>query len=124
MNTPRLKRIYDPPDAADGSRVLVDRLWPRGVAKAGASLAAWAKEAAPSAELRKWFHGGEGDWEEFRRRYLRELAANPEATASLVDRLRAGETVTLLYASRDEEHNHAIVLAEHLRAQLARPTRG
>ena len=124
MDSPRLKRIYDPPDGADGHRVLVDRLWPRGVSKAEADLAEWAKDAAPSDALRKWYHAGAGDWPEFRRRYLRELAENPGATDALVARLRAGETVTLLYASRDESQNHALVLAEHLRGRLSARERG
>lgn len=125
MEQLRLKRAYDPTDPGDGRRVLVDRLWPRGLPKAEAGLSEWAKAAAPSTELRKWFHGGEGDWAEFRRRYLRELGDHPEATDDLVARLVAGEVVTLVYASKDEERNHAMVLDEYLRRRLAgaRPTK-
>lgn len=112
----RTKRVYEPAEPTDGHRVLVDRLWPRGLAKAAGAMDAWAKEAAPSTELRRWFHKDRSQWEEFRRRYLDELRANPAATEDLVERVRGGGRVTLLYASRDEEQNHAMVLAEHLMA--------
>lgn len=124
MDTLRLKRVYDPPEPGDGRRVLVDRLWPRGLNKARASLDEWAKEVAPSSELRVWFHAGEGDWGEFRRRYLRELADNKRATDGLAARLASGETVTLLFASREPEHNHARVLAEYLRRRVQGGRRG
>ena len=122
MAAVRIKRVYEPPSSKDGRRVLVDRLWPRGLAKSSAGIDSWAKDAAPSTELRTWFHKDREQWTEFRRRYLEELGANPGATADLVERLRGGETLTLLYASRDEERNHAMVLAEHLRSR-ARPAR-
>lgn len=123
MDNLRLKRVYDPAGDADGHRVLVDRLWPRGVTKGEAALAEWAKDAAPSPELRRWFHAGGAEWAEFRRRYLRELDAAPEATGGLLGRLGAGEVVTLLFASRDEAQNHAVVLAEYLRSRLCAPKR-
>ncbi|MBW5482275.1 DUF488 domain-containing protein [Streptomyces bambusae] len=111
----RLRRVYDPPDlAADGVRVLVDRLWPRGLAKAAARVDEWPKEVTPSAELRKWYHAG-ASWEEFRARYEAELAA-PEAEACLA-RLRAlaaAGPVTLVTAVRAPEASHASVLAELL----------
>lgn len=116
----RIKRAYAPPEPEDGKRILVDRLWPRGLAKPDAALDDWAKDAAPSTELRKWFHDGQGDWAEFRRRYLRELAGRRHATDQLVALLQSGETVTLVYAARDEQQNHARVLAEYLRRRLAR----
>ncbi|MEU3830035.1 DUF488 family protein [Streptomyces sp. SID161] len=111
----RVRRIYEPPEPDDGLRVLVDRLWPRGLAKDAARIDAWPKELTPSAELRTWYHAGEGSFEEFRRRYEAELDA-PQA-AELLDGLResarAGR-VTLLTASKKPDQNHATVLAELL----------
>ena len=109
----RIKRIYAPAEAADGARVLVDRLWPRGVSKARAALALWCKDAAPSTALRQWFGHEPARWAEFRRRYRAELQANGAALAPLRD-LAARGTVTLLYAARDEQHNEAVVLREVL----------
>lgn len=111
----RVRRIYESPDAGDGLRVLVDRLWPRGLAKDAAQIDDWPKGLTPSTELRRWFHGGEGSYEEFRRRYEAELAA-PEA-AELLDGLRKSARkgpVTLLTASKTPEQSHAAVLAELL----------
>ncbi|MFD6361414.1 DUF488 domain-containing protein [Streptomyces roseolus] len=112
----RVRRVYDAPSPDDGTRVLVDRLWPRGLAKADARIDAWPKALTPSTELRRWYHGpGQGDHEEFRRRYEVELTA-PEAAASL-DRLRtlaATGTVTLLTATRHPETSHTTVLKEKL----------
>jgi uncharacterized protein YeaO (DUF488 family) len=110
----RLKRAYDAPEHADGYRVLVDRLWPRGVSKEEAQLDEWARELAPSAELRKWFGHDPERFDEFRRRYIEELEAHDEKLRELRRRAR-GETVTLVYAARDTEHNDAVVLAELLR---------
>ncbi|MEW2415120.1 DUF488 family protein [Streptomyces sp. NPDC046866] len=111
----RLRRVYDPPQpGADGVRVLVDRLWPRGLAKEAAGVDEWPKAVTPSGELRKWFHGG-GSAEEFRERYEAELA-EPEAAAEL-ERLRglaAGGPVTLLTAVKDPAASHAAILAELL----------
>ncbi|MFF4581728.1 DUF488 domain-containing protein [Streptomyces sp. NPDC001373] len=111
----RLRRVYDPPEPeADGVRVLVDRLWPRGLSKEAAAVDEWPKAVTPSGELRKWFHGG-GSAEEFRRRYEAELA-EPGAGAEL-ERLRAMAgtgPVTLLTAVRDPASSHAAILAEHL----------
>jgi uncharacterized protein YeaO (DUF488 family) len=109
----RIKRIYEPPAAADGRRVLVDRLWPRGMAKDEAKVDEWLKEVAPSAELRTWFGHDPARWTEFRTRYREEL----EHQGELLDRLRAEArkgTVTLLFAAKDEEHNNAVVLKELL----------
>lgn len=112
----RVKRIYDPPDATDGARVLVDRLWPRGMRKERAKLTLWLKEIAPSDELRRWFGHDPARFVEFARRYRGELSANSEAVARLEDLVKSGR-VTLLYAAHDEEHNEARVLADYLEAR-------
>ncbi|HSZ51741.1 MAG TPA: DUF488 domain-containing protein [Caulobacteraceae bacterium] len=108
----QIKRAYDAASDDDGVRVLVDRLWPRGVSKSDAHIDHWLKDIAPSAELRQWFGHRPERWAEFRQRYRSELAANPE-----VDRLReimsAGQ-VTLVYGAKDRDHNDAVVLAEFL----------
>jgi uncharacterized protein YeaO (DUF488 family) len=109
----RLKRAYEAPSPDDGTRVLVDRLWPRGVRKADAGIAQWMKEIAPSNELRKWFGHDPQRWEEFRRRYKAELAKKPELIAQLRDLARKGP-LTLVYAAHDEAHNQAVVLRERL----------
>jgi uncharacterized protein YeaO (DUF488 family) len=108
----RVRRVQEPPDPDDGLRVLVDRLWPRGVSKDAARVDEWPKELTPSAELRRWYHAGEGSYEEFARRYEAELAA-PEASEAL-ERARAWVRegpVTLLTAVRSPEQSHAAVLA-------------
>jgi uncharacterized protein YeaO (DUF488 family) len=115
----RLKRIYDPPNRADGARVLVDRLWPRSVRKETADLTLWLKEIAPSAELRRWFGHDPERFVEFSRRYRAELSANKDAVSRLDDLIRAGP-VTLLYAARDTEHNQARVLSDYLKARVTR----
>ena len=110
----RLKRAYEPVGAADGYRVLVDRLWPRGVSKEKAQLDEWARELAPSSELRTWFGHDPARFDEFRRRYLEELAAHGGKLAELRERASEG-ALTLVYAARDSEHNDAVVLADVLR---------
>ena len=110
----RLKRAYDPAEPGDGYRVLIDRLWPRGVSKERARLDEWARELAPSTELRTWFGHDPARFAEFRRRYLEELAARAEKLGELRGRARKG-TVTLVYAAWDDRHNDAVVLAELLR---------
>ena len=110
----RLKRAYDPAEPDDGYRVLVDRLWPRGVSKERARLDEWARELAPSAELRTWFGHDPERFAEFERRYRAELTAHEEKLDELRCRAREG-TLTLVYRARDEEHNDAVVLAELLR---------
>ncbi len=110
----RLKRAYEPPAASDGYRVLVDRLWPRGVRREEARLDEWARELAPSAELRRWFGHDPERFEEFRRRYTDELAGQEEKLRELRRRAREG-ALTLVYSARDVEHNDAVVLAEILR---------
>lgn len=104
-----LKRAYEPADDTDGCRVLVDRLWPRGVSKADAAIAEWLKELAPSTELRKWFGHDPDRWDEFRRRYADEIRGHAELLAHLRDLARGGP-VTLVYAAHDEIHNDAVVL--------------
>jgi len=110
----RLKRAYDPAEPGDGYRVLIDRLWPRGVSKERARLDEWARELAPSTELRTWFGHDPERFAEFERRYRTELAAHSGKLDELRRRARHG-TLTLVYAARDEEHNDAVVLAELLR---------
>ena len=111
-----LKRIYDPPSTSDGVRVLVDRLWPRGVTKDAAKIDRWLKDLAPSHELRRWFHARPAQWPAFRKRYLKELTS-PEANGALpelYDLARRRRRLTLVFASRNEEHNNATVLKELL----------
>jgi uncharacterized protein YeaO (DUF488 family) len=108
------KRIYDDPAAGDGFRVLVDRLWPRGVSKERAALDLWLKEIAPSTELRTWFHARTDAYEEFAARYKAELRTNP-AVDELRRIERANPTVTLLYSVKDPVHNHAVILVDYLR---------
>jgi uncharacterized protein YeaO (DUF488 family) len=109
----KLKRAYDPPAGGDGVRVLVDRLWPRGVKKEAAAIDRWAKDLAPSAGLRKWFGHDPRRWEEFRRRYRAELRDHPQQLEDLRALARQGP-ITLVYAARDEEHNDAVVLRDVL----------
>ncbi|MCZ7589932.1 MAG: DUF488 family protein [Gaiella sp.] len=108
------KRAYEPAEPGDGYRVLVERLWPRGVTKEAAHLDEWAKELAPSTELRRWFGHDPSRFEEFRRRYRAELAERDRELDALRQRARS-EALTLVYGARDTEHNGAIVLAELLR---------
>jgi len=109
----RTKRVYEPVDADDGFRVLVDRVWPRGMTKERVSAELWLKEAAPSAELRKSFCHDRSKWEEFRRRYFDELDGNPEAVGRLMEQAAKGR-VTLLFAAQDAEFNQAVALREYL----------
>lgn len=111
----RIKRIYLPPDPKDGCRVLVDRLWPRGLGKAQAAVDHWFRDLAPSSALRRWFAHDPAKWNEFHDRYLAELIANESATAPLRNLLTTETTVTLLFAAKNESHNNAIVLADYLR---------
>ncbi|MHB9075566.1 MAG: DUF488 domain-containing protein [Desulfobaccales bacterium] len=108
-----LKRAYEPPSPADGFRVLVERLWPRGLTKADAALDLWLKEIAPSPELRQWFSHDPAKWEEFCRRYWAELMDRPDAVKLLQEKLQEG-TVTLVYGSKDETRNAAVALKQFL----------
>jgi uncharacterized protein YeaO (DUF488 family) len=111
----RIKRVYQPPQPEDGARILVDRLWPRGLSRERARVDLWLKEIAPSATLRRRFHGDPGGWEEFRTAYYAELEEPPAQAAvrSLIEQLRR-EPVTLLFAARDEARNNAVALKEWL----------
>lgn len=108
----RIKRVYEQPDKQDGRRILVDRLWPRGLTKEKARVDLWLKDIAPSTELRKWFGHDPNRWEEFKERYLAELKNNHEQIQRLKEELDKG-VVTLVYGAKDEEHNAAVVLQEN-----------
>ncbi|WP_207515721.1 DUF488 domain-containing protein [Longitalea luteola] len=110
-----LKRIYEPIESKDGYRILVDRLWPRGIKKEEAHIDAWLKEVAPSTELRKWFHNGEGSFADFKKKYLAELKDNP-ALKELRTLFKEHKKITLLYAAKDEKNNHAQILAGVLKS--------
>ena len=109
-----LKRVYEAPAKTDGTRILVDRLWPRGQSKDKLQLTAWVKDIAPSTELRKWFNHDPPKFEEFRKRYRAELDANPAAVAELQALLKEHSNATLLYMAHDEQHCNAVVLSEYL----------
>jgi uncharacterized protein YeaO (DUF488 family) len=109
----RTRRVYAPPDDADGRRILVDRLWPRGLSKAKAAVDAWPRAAAPSDALRRWYRHDPDKWDEFRRRYFAELDAAPDAVAELRAALGRG-TNTLLFSSKEERWNNATALREYL----------
>lgn len=119
-----VKRVYDAASPSDGTRVLVDRLWPRGLTKDDAAVKFWLRDLAPSTELRQWFHANPDAWRMFRKRYLRELA-NEKASAA-IDKLhqlaKSKGKVTLLYASRNEDHNNATVLKELLEGMPKPPS--
>lgn len=107
----KIKRVYEQPSKEDGMRILVDRLWPRGLSKRKASIDIWLKDIAPSTELRKWFAHDPKKWNEFRKKYLQELKDNQEQVSILRERLKNG-AITLVYGAKDEEHNEALVLKE------------
>ena len=109
----QLKRAYDKAESGDGIRLLVERLWPRGVKKEALKMERWAKDVAPSTELRQWFGHDPEKWAEFKQRYFAELRANPEAWESILEEARR-ETLTLVYSSHDEAHNNAVALREFL----------
>jgi uncharacterized protein YeaO (DUF488 family) len=108
-----LKRAYEPVEPSDGFRILVDRLWPRGVSKDAAHIDLWLKEIAPSTALRKWFGHDPSKWDEFQDRYFLELRHNPEGVAQLTAYTRRG-VITLVYGAKDKEHNHAVALRKYL----------
>ena len=113
-----LKRAYDPVSTRDGTRFLVERLWPRGVSKAKLGVHAWLKEVGPSTELRKWFGHDPGRWTAFRQHYFRELDARPETWKPIVSAARRGP-VTLVYSSHDTDHNNAVALQQYLQTKTA-----
>ena len=108
-----LKRAYLPAEADDGYRILVDRLWPRGVPKVSAHIDLWFKDIAPSPALRKWYGHDPSRWDEFRAQYFRELEGIPEAVERIVERSHSGK-VTLVYAAKDTEHSHALALLDFI----------
>ena len=113
----KVKRVYDPPDASDGARYLVDRLWPRGRKKESLDLTDWIRNIAPSDELRHWFNHDPAKWDEFQRRYFADLDTKADALQPLLKAARQGD-VTLLYAARETEHNNAVALKEYLDRKL------
>ncbi|WP_111735746.1 DUF488 domain-containing protein [Roseovarius amoyensis] len=117
MTDIRIKRAYRAARVSDGQRILVDRLWPRGMARHRLRIAAWEKDIAPSDDLRRWFNHDPGKWEEFRNAYIAELDQNPEAVDRLCDMARK-DPVTLVYGAKDEAHNNAVVLKEYLERRL------
>ena len=118
-----VKRVYEPPHAADGRRVLVERLWPRGVRRESIDLDRWAKELGASDELRRWYDHVPDRWPEFKRRYRAELIQHPGNWESLVE-LARNEPVTLLFSARDEKHNNAVALATFLAERLLESEKG
>ncbi|MEM8964255.1 MAG: DUF488 family protein [Acidobacteriota bacterium] len=110
----RVKRVYDPVSANDGLRILVDRLWPRGLSKEKAAIDHWLKNTAPSTELRKWFHAHLEDWDTFRERYHAELDDNPEIVAEVRELVNTDDVCTLLFSTREQERNHALLLRDYL----------
>jgi uncharacterized protein YeaO (DUF488 family) len=118
VNTIQTRRAYDPPASQAGARLLVDRLWPRGVKKEKMRLTGWLKEVAPSNALRQWFAHDPKRWDEFQHRYTAELEARPQAWQPILQAARDG-TVTLLFAAKDPQHNNAAALKAFLEAKLA-----
>ncbi|MEN6622531.1 MAG: DUF488 domain-containing protein [Smithella sp.] len=114
----KLKRAYETPQEGDGFRILVDRLWPRGVSRDSAHIDLWLKEIAPSTDLRKEFSHDPAKWTEFHKMYIKELDHHPEAVATLLKHARQG-TVTLVYGAKDKEHNNAVVIKEYLKSNRA-----
>jgi uncharacterized protein YeaO (DUF488 family) len=113
----KIKRVYEKPVKEDGWRVLVDRLWPRGMKKEAAHLDAWMKDVAPSDALRKWFGHKPERWSEFRKKYRSELKGKKELVAELKKMAKEHETMTLLFGAKDEDHNEAVVLADALKSR-------
>jgi len=109
----KIKRAYDPSAKADGKRILVERLWPRGIKKEALKLDGWLKDAAPSTELRKWFSHDPAKWPEFQRRYRAELDVHPDAWQPILEAAKTG-VVTLLFSSHDAEHNNVVALKAYL----------
>jgi uncharacterized protein YeaO (DUF488 family) len=119
MNHPiKIKRAYDAPAKTDGSRILVERLWPRGIKKEKLKLDHWLKETAPSTELRQWFNHDPDKWAEFQRRYRAELDTNAEAWQPILDLAKSGQ-VTLLFSSHDSEHNNVVALRTYLEGKIS-----
>ncbi len=119
----KIKRVYEKYDVIDGVRILIDRLWPRGVRHDGSKVDLWLKEVAPSTELRKWFAHDPKKWVAFQKKYIKELDGNP-ALDKLIGIARENDTITLLYATVDTEHNSAIILKQVLESRLSRINSG
>ena len=113
----KIKRTYDKPETEDGFRILVDRIWPRGLKKTDVQMDLWQKDIAPSSPLRKWFKHDESKWNEFKNRYYQELKNKKDSIGLLLDKTRKG-TITLLYSSKEDKYNNAIALKEYLEAKL------
>ena len=113
----KIKRTYEKPETEDGFRILVDRIWPRGLKKTDVQMDFWQKDITPSAPLRKWFKHDESKWNEFKNRYYQELQNKKESIGLLLDKARKG-TITLLYSSKEDKYNNAIALKEYLEAKL------
>lgn len=109
-----VKRAYEPPETSDGCRVLVDRVWPRGLTKETLHLNAWVKDISPSTPLRKWFNHEPAKWEEFRKKYMEELSGNAPALLAFAEATKGCEKITLIYGAKNQEQNQAIVLREFL----------
>jgi uncharacterized protein YeaO (DUF488 family) len=116
-----LRRAYEPPGPHDGQRILVDRVWPRGVSKEEAHLSSWQRDVAPSNDLRRWFGHDPARWDEFRTRYHAEIDAHPDVLQPILEAVKKGD-VTLVYGARDEEHNQAVALKQFLNERLSRAT--
>ena len=112
-----LKRAYETPSPSDGCRILVERLWPRGLAKQDAKIDLWPKDAAPSTELRRWFNHEPDKWAEFKRRYVKELGARRKSLEPILERVRAGR-VTFVFASRESQFNNAVALKEYVERKI------
>jgi len=110
----KIKRVYEKPKKSDGMRILIDRLWPRGLTKQRAKIDLWLKDIAPSAALRQWFGHDPAKWPEFKKRYLKELKSDQEAIKQIKERVKKG-TVTLVYGAKDTEHNDAVVLKDYFK---------
>ena len=122
MNGIQTRRVYDPPSPEDGARLLVDRLWPRGIKKESLRLAGWLKEIAPSDTLRRWFAHDPAKWNEFQRRYFAQLEKNPMGWQPILRAAREGR-VTLLFSAKDPEHNNAVALKAFLEAKNGKTKR-
>lgn len=120
MTTIELKRVYLPPSRGDGFRLLVDRVWPRGLTKEKAAVDYWLRDIAPTTALRQWYGHQPEKWPEFKRRYLTELGSNRDATRELVNIVNAHRHVSILFGARDEERNQAVVIAGYLKRRLKR----
>jgi uncharacterized protein YeaO (DUF488 family) len=114
----RVKRVYEPPGTNDGTRFLVDHLWPRGLKKEAVKVKSWLKGVSPSTELRKWFGHEPAKWKDFQRRYFAELDKHPEGWQPLLEAAQKGD-ITLVFSARDEEHNNAVALKSYLETKLS-----